>query len=105
MVKEKNVVTKVKETAGIIIKSMIMAYVTSPVFVYADDSYLKPLNTLKTIAISIVVAAGALVLIYGVVKFGTSFQKMDQNGEHQAIYTIISGVVMIGVSAIVGALT
>lgn len=45
------------------------------------------------------------VLVYGGVKFAESFQKKDQNGEYSAIYTIIAGGIMLGISAFVAALT
>ncbi|MBR1441303.1 MAG: hypothetical protein IJ589_08775 [Lachnospiraceae bacterium] len=73
--------------------------------VYAGAEYLDPINKLKTVAISIVAAAGVIVLIYGGVKFAESFQKKDQNGEYSAIYTIVAGGIMVGISAIITALT
>lgn len=41
----------------------------------------------------------------GGVKFAESFQKKDQNGEYSAIYTIAAGGIMIGISALVAALS
>ena len=55
--------------------------------------------------IAIVAAAGGVVLIYGGVKFAESFQKKDQNGEYSAIYTIAAGGIMVGISALVAALS
>lgn len=68
-------------------------------------SYTTSLTKLKTVAIAIVAAAGGVVLIYGGVKFAESFQKKDQNGEYSAIYTIAAGGIMIGISALVAALS
>ena len=68
-------------------------------------SYTTALTKLKTVAIAIVAAAGAVVLIYGGVKFAESFQKKDQNGEYSAIYTIAAGGIMVGISALVAALS
>ena len=92
-----------KKIAGII--SGLSTSLIVATTVYADESYLEPINKLKTVAISIVAAAGVIVLIYGGVKFAESFQKKDQNGEYNAIYTIVAGSIMVGISAIVGALT
>lgn len=80
-------------------------YMLSPVPVFASNSYIEPINKLKTVMLSIVGAAGVIVLLYGVVKFAESFQKKDQNGEYSAIYTIVAGAIMIGASAIITALT
>ena len=98
-------VTNIKETVKAVTASLAVAAMSAPTYAAASQDYLKPVNNLKDIAISIVAAAGVIVLLYGGVKFAVSFQKMDQNGEHQAIYTIIAGGVMIGISALVTALT
>lgn len=101
----KKFLVKVKETVKTVVVALTAAYITSPIPVYAGDtSYLNPLNKLKTVMFSIIAAAGVLVLGYGGVKFAVSFQKMDQNGEHQAIYTIIAGGIMLGISAFVAVL-
>ncbi len=85
--------------------SVLTAALMCPEFAYASSDYLQPINKLKTVAISIVAAAGVIVLIYGGVKFAESFQKKDQNGEYSAIYTIVAGGIMVGISALVSALT
>ena len=84
--------------------SVFMASFIVATPVYATD-YLGPITKLKTVALSIVAAAGVIVLIYGGVKFAESFQKKDQNGEYSAIYTIVAGGILVGISAIVTALT
>ena len=68
-------------------------------------SYTTSLTKLKTVAIAIVAAAGAVILIYGGVKFAESFQKKDQNGEYSAVYTIAAGGIMLGISGLVAALS
>lgn len=106
--KSKEVFKKAKQTIIAVPTALVFAYLNMPLTVFADDggaSYLNPINKLKTVAISIVAAAGVIVLIYGGVKFAESFQKKDQNGEYAAIYTIVAGGIMIGISAIVTALT
>lgn len=87
------------------ITALTLMYMCSPYPVYASESYLNPINKLKTVFISIVAAAGVIVLGFGGLKFAEAFQKKDQNGEYNAIYTIIAGAIMIGISAIISALT
>ena len=94
-----------KETVKTVIAALTVTAMSAPTYASASQDYLNPINNLKDIGIAIVAAAGVIVLLYGGVKFAVSFQKMDQNGEHQAIYTIIAGGVMVGISAIVTALT
>ena len=54
-------------------------------------SYTTSLTKLKTVAIAIVAAAGAVILIYGGVKFAESFQKKDQKREYNR-YRPCSGI-------------
>lgn len=104
--KVKNGCRKFKQTALAMVNALVIAYITSPIPVSAaDTSYTTSLTKLKTVATSIVSAAGAIVLIYGGVKFAESFQKKDQNGEYSAIYTIAAGGIMIFISAFVTALS
>lgn len=105
--KTKKVLSKYGETLKAIAVALIIAYYNLPVTVYAsgDTTYLKPINNLKTIGVSIVAAAGVIVLLFGGVRFAMAFQKMDQNGEHSAVYTMIAGGIMIGISGILAVLT
>ena len=103
--KVKTVLSRSKQAMVAVPAALTLAYMTAPMTVFASDAYLQPLNKLKTVMISIVAAAGVIVLIYGGVKFAESFQKKDQNGEFSAIYTIVAGGIMIGISAIITALT
>lgn len=90
------------------VKSVAIAILISclirPIPVYAAGGYTAPLDNLKTILITIAGSAGVIIVIYGVIRFALAFQKMDQNGEHSAIYTIIAGAVLIGLSGVLGVL-
>lgn len=92
------------ETVKAVIMAILFGILVRPEIAYAA-SYTKPLDNLKTVLISIAVAAGAVLLIYGGIRFAIAFQKMDQNGEHQAIYTMIAAGVLLGISALVTALS
>ena len=82
----------------------MIAYITAPIPVFAKSAYTTPLVKLKTVFISIVAAAGVIVLMYGGVKFAESFQKKDQNGEYSAAETIGAGALMCGGSILIGVL-
>ena len=101
----KKIMVNAKDTIKAIILALAVSYQTLPMQVYASGgSYISPLTNLKTVFVTIIAAAGVIVLGYGGVKFAISFQKMDQSGEHQAIFTVIAGGVMIGISALMTAL-
>jgi hypothetical protein len=59
---------------------------------------------LKSVLTQIAAAIGGLIIIYGGIKFALAFQKLDQQGEHQAVFTIVAGGVLLGLSGIVGLL-
>lgn len=106
LTKTKERLVKYRETLKTIVFALIVSYYSLPIPVYADDgSYLKPLINLKTIALALVAAAGVIVLIFGIVRFASAFQKMDQNGEHTAVYTIIAGGIMASAGTILAILT
>lgn len=109
----KKVVTKVKEglkkfreIISVTVAALAYSYMTRPMTVLAagGGSYTAPLDNLKTILITIAASAGVILVIYGVIRFALSFQKMDQNGEHQAIYTIIAGGLLAGISIVLAVL-
>jgi drug/metabolite transporter (DMT)-like permease len=107
-IKEKvqNFAVRSKQAVRSVTMSLMLAAMMMPTTVMASStSYLEPINKLKTVFIAIIAAAGVIVLGYGGLKFGESFQKKDQNGEYNAIYTIIAGAVMVGIDAIIVALT
>jgi len=91
---------KFKETITATTAALVYSYMTRPVSVYASGSYTAPLDNLKTVLITIAASAGVILIVYGVIRFALAFQKMDQNGEHQAIYTIIAGGILAGISVV-----
>lgn len=98
-------IEKFKETITVTIAALAYSYVTRPLPVYAaGGSYTAPLDNLKTVLITIAASAGVIIIIYGVIRFALAFQKMDQNGEHQAIYTIIAGGILAGISIVLAVL-
>lgn len=102
--KVKNDCSKFKQTLIAIVNALVIAYITSPIPVFAAG-YTAPLTKLKTAFIAIIASAGVIVLLYGVVKFAESFQKKDQNGEYSAIYTIVAGGIMTGISAFIAVIS
>lgn len=107
----KNVVSKMKEDSKSICNAVIttatalaVSCLGMPMSVMAAGGYTAPLDNLKTILVTIAGSAGVILVVYGGIRFAIAFQKMDQNGEHSAIYTIIAGGVLIGLSAVLGVL-
>lgn len=71
----------------------------------ATTSYTKAINSLKGVLITLGSAIGAVMLVYGGIKFAMAFRQMDQQGEHQAVYSVVAGGVLMGLSALVSVLS
>lgn len=76
----------------------------SPAFL-AVSSYTTAITSLKSVLLTLGSAIGAVMLVYGGIKFAMAFRQMDQQGEHQAVYSVVAGGVLVGLSALVTALT
>lgn len=68
-------------------------------------AYTKAIVNLKGVLLTLGSAIGAVMLVYGGIKFAMAFRQMDQQGEHQAVYSVVAGGVLVGLSALVTALT
>ena len=68
-------------------------------------SYTRAINSLKGVLITLGSAIGAVMLVYGGIKFTMAFRQMDQQGEHQAVYSVVAGGVLMGLSTLVAALS
>lgn len=98
---------KIYSNKYVIAASIFINSVLMPEIVRAEEggSYVKPINGLKTVLMTIAAATGGVFLVYGGIKFAISYTKTDQNGEHAAINWIIAGGVLIGINLIVAALS
>ena len=68
-------------------------------------SYTHAITSLKSVLLTLGSAIGAVMLVYGGIKFALAFRQMDQQGEHQAVYSVVAGGVLVGLSALVNVLT
>lgn len=73
--------------------------------VLAATGYMRAITNLKSVLLSLGSAIGAVMLVYGGIKFAMAFRQMDQQGEHQAVYSVVAGGILVGLSALVTALT
>lgn len=54
--------------------------------VFALAAYTHAIDSLKNVLITLGTSIGAVMLVYGGIKFAMAFRQMDQQGEHQAVY-------------------
>ena len=78
-------------------------FIFPPVFALA--AYTRAIYNLKNVLIALVTSIGAVMLVYGGIKFAMAFRQMDQQGEHQAVYSVVAGGVLLGLGALVAVLT
>ena len=71
----------------------------------AASSYTRAITNLKSVLLTLGSAIGAVMLVYGGIKFAMAFRKMDQQGENQAVYSVVAGGALVGISELVTALT
>ena len=84
-------------------KTPILAAATNMMVV--ATSYTRAITNLKSVLLTLGAAIGAVMLVWGGIRFAMSFRQMDQQGGHQAVYTVVAGGVLVGLSALVTALT
>lgn len=68
-------------------------------------AYTRAIDNLKNVLIALGTSIGAVMLVYGGIKFAMAFRQMDQQGEHQAVYSVVAGGVLLGLGALVAVLT
>ena len=66
--------------------------------------YMSSIQNLKSVLTELAAAIGGIIIVYGGIKFALAFQKLDQQGEHQAVFTIVAGGVLLGLAGIVSIL-
>lgn len=53
--------------------------------------YTHAIDSLKGVLITLGTSIGEVMLVYGGIKFAMAFRQMDQQGKHQAVYSVVAG--------------
>ena len=96
-------------------KENVMAVLSGAVFmtVMAVNSVLaagdassvtKPLDNLKTVVLAIIGAIGVIILAKNVMEFAQAYQAADSSTMNSALKGIVAGVMMAGISSVLGIL-
>ena len=82
----------------------MMAILYTLLFIYTDvyavDTVTKPLQSLKTLVISIIGAIGVIIIAKNVMEFAQAYQSTDTATMNSALKGIVAGVMMAGISTI-----
>lgn len=75
-----------------------------PTRVYAAEVVTGKINALNEIVLSIVTAAGVIVLAWGIFEFATAYQSHDTSQQTKSLKKVISGILMVGAPTIINLL-
>ena len=87
--------------AGVI---TIVAIECTNVLAADTSSVTKPLDNLKTLVIAIIGAIGVIILAKNVMEFAQAYQQQDSSTMNSALKGIVAGVMMAGISSVLGIL-
>ena len=93
-------------------KENVMAVLSGAVFMTVNSvlaagdasSVTKPLDNLKTLVLAIIGAIGVIILAKNVMEFAQAYQAQDSSTMNSALKGIVAGVMMAGISSVLGIL-
>lgn len=102
----KRLVNRVKKkvipsVSGVVIMTAIEC---TNVMAADTSSVTKPLDNLKTLVIAIIGAIGVIILAKNVMEFAQAYQQQDSSTMNSALKGIVAGVMMAGISSVLGIL-
>lgn len=95
---------KLKKNRFYLLILSIMIFSIIPVPVYATEVVTSKINALNEIVLSIVTAAGVIVLAWGIFEFATAYQSHDTSQQTMSLKKVISGILMVGAPTIINLL-
>ena len=73
--------------------------------VYAADDPIRVINNLSNFIFTLTRAIGTIILIFGVVQIGMSYQSHDPSQRTNGVFTLVGGVIIAFAKEIVGLIT
>ena len=73
--------------------------------VYAADDPISVINNLSNFIFTLTRAIGTIILIFGVVQIGMSYQSHDPSQRTNGVFTLVGGVIIAFAKEIVGLIT
>lgn len=97
---------KRKNIMAVISGAALMTVVDVNNVLAASDasSVTKPLDNLKTLVLAIIGAIGVIILAKNVMEFAQAYQAADSSTMNSALKGIVAGVMMAGISSVLGIL-
>lgn len=73
--------------------------------VYAAEDPIGVINNLSSFIFSLTRAIGTIILVYGVIQIGLSFQTHDPSQKSNGIFTLVGGLIIAFAKEIIGLIT
>ena len=97
---------KKKNITAVISGTVFMIVVNANSVLAASDasSVTKPLDSLKSLVLAIIGAIGVIILAKNVMEFAQAYQAQDSSTMNSSLKGIVAGVMMAGISSVLGIL-
>lgn len=98
-IKKKNIMAVISGTAFLTVVDVNNVLAASDA-----SSVTKPLDSLKSLVLAIIGAIGVIILAKNVMEFAQAYQAADSSTMNSALKGIVAGVMMAGISSVLGIL-
>ena len=97
---------RIKKLVNVVTASAYMTCIQMNTVMAATDtsSVTKPLDSLKTLLLSVIGAVGVIILAKNVMEFAQAYQHKDSATMNSALKGIAGGAMMAGITSVLGVL-
>lgn len=97
---------RIKKLVNVVTASVYMTCIQMNTVMAATDtsSVTKPLDSLKTLLLSVIGAVGVIILAKNVMEFAQAYQHNDSATMNSALKGIAGGAMMAGITSVLGVL-
>ena len=91
-----------RRKAGILLFLLLLSI---PINVFATSEVVSRINSLQSLVMVIITAAGAIVLAWGVFDFAAGYQAHDTSQQTQSLKKVVAGILMLLAQSVVDMLS
>lgn len=91
-----------RRKAGILLFLFLLSI---PINVFATSEVVSRINSLQSLVMGIITAAGAIVLAWGVFDFAAGYQAHDTSQQTQSLKKVVAGILMLLAQSVVDMLS
>jgi len=95
-----------KKVRKIMMVATILSFAINTISpVYAADDPISVINNLSNFIFTLTRAIGTIILIFGIVQIGMSYQSHDPSQRTNGVFTLVGGVIIAFAKEIIGLIT